>query len=41
VPGRPGFGADLEFSTQNYDLVFRQFDKNFRENAWNSSEMAP
>ncbi|HET6846396.1 MAG TPA: glycosyltransferase family 39 protein [Anaerolineales bacterium] len=24
---------------QNYDLVFRQFDKNFRENAWNSSEM--
>ena len=24
---------------QNYDLVFRQYDKNFRENAWNSSEM--
>jgi hypothetical protein len=24
---------------QNFDLVFRQFDKNFRENAWNSSEM--
>jgi hypothetical protein len=24
---------------QNYDLVFRQFDKNFRIGAWNSSEM--
>lgn len=24
---------------QNYDLVFRQYDKNFRQNAWNSSEM--
>ena len=26
-------------SYQNYDLVFRQFDKNFRIGAWNSSEM--
>ena len=24
---------------QNYDLVFRQYDQNFRANAWNSSEM--
>jgi hypothetical protein len=24
---------------QNYDLVFRQFDRNFRRGAWNSSEM--
>jgi len=26
-------------SYQNYDLVFRQFDRNFRIGAWNSSEM--
>ncbi len=26
-------------ATQNFDLVFRQFDQNFRLNAWNSSEM--
>jgi len=26
-------------SWQNYDLVFRQFDKNFRLGSWNSSEM--
>ena len=26
-------------SWQNYDLVFRQFDRNFRLGAWNSSEM--
>ncbi len=24
---------------QNFDLVFRQYDKSFRESAWNSSEM--
>jgi len=24
---------------QNYDLVFRQYDQNFRNNAWNTSEM--
>ena len=26
-------------AAQNYDLVFRQYDQNFRNNAWNSSEM--
>jgi len=26
-------------ASQNYDLVFRQYDENFRLNAWNSSEM--
>ena len=26
-------------ASQNYDLVFHQFDQNFRNNAWNSSEM--
>ena len=26
-------------AAQNFDLVFRQYDKNFRDNAWNSSEM--
>ncbi len=26
-------------ASQNFDLVFRQFDQNFRVNAWNSSEM--
>ena len=26
-------------ASQNYALVFRQFDQNFRNNAWNSSEM--
>jgi hypothetical protein len=26
-------------AAQSYDLVFRQFDENFRMNAWNSSEM--
>lgn len=26
-------------ASQNYDLVFRQFDQNFRSGAWNSSEM--
>lgn len=26
-------------SVQNYDLVFRQYDENFRNNAWNTSEM--
>jgi hypothetical protein len=26
-------------STQNYDLVFHQFDQNFRNNAWNTSDM--
>jgi hypothetical protein len=26
-------------AVQNYDLVFRQYDQNFRNNAWNSSEM--
>jgi hypothetical protein len=26
-------------AAQNFDLVFRQFDENFRNNAWNSSEM--
>ena len=26
-------------ASQNYDLVFRQYDQNFRNNAWNSSEM--
>jgi hypothetical protein len=24
---------------QNYDLVFRQYDKQYRANAWNTSEM--
>ncbi len=26
-------------AAQSFDLVFRQFDQNFRQNAWNSSEM--
>ncbi len=26
-------------ASQSFDLVFRQFDQNFRQNAWNSSEM--
>jgi hypothetical protein len=26
-------------AAQNYDLVFRQYDQNFRNNAWNSSEI--
>jgi hypothetical protein len=26
-------------SAQNFDLVFRQFDQNFRNNAWNTNEM--
>jgi hypothetical protein len=26
-------------ASRNYDLVFRQYDQNFRANAWNSSEM--
>jgi hypothetical protein len=26
-------------ASRNYDLVFRQYDQNFRLNAWNSSEM--
>jgi hypothetical protein len=26
-------------AVQNFDLVFRQFDDNFRKSAWNSSEM--
>jgi hypothetical protein len=26
-------------ASQNFDLVFRQFDQNFRLSAWNSSEM--
>jgi dolichyl-phosphate-mannose-protein mannosyltransferase len=26
-------------ASQSYDLVFRQFDENFRNNSWNSSEM--
>ncbi len=26
-------------SAQNYDLVFRQFDQQFRNNAWNSTDM--
>jgi hypothetical protein len=26
-------------AAQNYDLVFRQFDQNFRNNAWNSTDM--
>ncbi len=26
-------------ASQNYDLVFNQYDRNFRESAWNSSEM--
>ncbi|MBI3737603.1 MAG: glycosyltransferase family 39 protein, partial [Chloroflexi bacterium] len=29
----------LMSASQNYDLVFRQFDQNFRTGAWNSSEM--
>jgi hypothetical protein len=26
-------------ASQNFDLVFRQFDQNFRDNAWNTSDM--
>ncbi len=26
-------------AAQNYDLVFRQYDQNFRDSAWNSSDM--
>ncbi len=26
-------------AAQNYDLIFRQFDQNFRNNAWNTNEM--
>jgi hypothetical protein len=26
-------------AAQNYDLVFRQFDTNFRNNAWNTTDM--
>ncbi len=26
-------------ASQNYDLVFNQYDQNFRDNAWNSSDM--
>jgi hypothetical protein len=33
-------GILLLFSaTQNFDIVFRQFDQNYRNGAWNSSEM--
>jgi hypothetical protein len=42
---RPAWGYALLLvllgasASQNFDLVFRQFDQNFRQSAWNSSEM--
>jgi hypothetical protein len=40
VLGYAVMGALLWASaSQNYDLVLRQYDRNFRNNSWNSSEM--